>query len=109
MEFKRSNEKTELDQLEISEDELKERGENDDTANSFCSVIKHILPQISAEKFPFIIDAKLPTFGWLGKEFSINYEIRNKLEEVIEIECTLVENEYFGIAGKKLASLKLIR
>lgn len=108
LEWKRANQEIELDnQQEINEDDLEERTDNDEIIDGFCTITKHILPQISAEKFPFVIDAKLPSFGWLGKEFAINYEIRNKLEAVLEMECTLEENENFGIAGKKLASLKI--
>lgn len=69
------------------------------------AITKYVLPNISAEKFPFLIEAKLPSYGWLGNEFAISYEITNKLEKVLEIECSLDENEYFGLAGKKLASL----
>ena len=68
-------------------------------------ISKIALPEVKLESFPFLIEAKLPTFGTLDKELRVTYEIKNKSNtHAIDLECILDENEYFSIAGKKLVN-----
>ena len=68
---------------------------------------KIVLPEISAEPFPFLIEASIPTYGSLSEPLKINYKIYNKTQtQTLDLECTLEQNEYFALSGKKMVGFE---
>jgi len=68
------------------------------------------LPEINIEAFPFVIETSLPKYGTLDKHVTAVYKITNKTRySVIDIECTLDENEFFSISGNKLVRFEKIK
>ena len=65
------------------------------------------LPDINFESFPFAIEPSLPSHGASDKHVTVVYTIRNKTRfSILDLTCTLDENEFFSISGNKLVSLK---
>ncbi len=74
-------------------------------ADDFFNVkTKIILPEITAEKFPFFIESIMPTCGSMNEPLTIIYKIHNKTQTYLDIECNLEQNEYFALSGKKMVS-----
>jgi hypothetical protein len=102
-----SDKKTQVDQDHDDSDDEEEESEN--SYDIFNVRTKIVLPEISAEPFPFLIEASIPTYGSLSEPLKINYKIFNKTQEqMLDLECTLEQNEYFGLSGKKLVIKCLI-
>lgn len=67
------------------------------------------LPEINIKSFPFLIEATLPTHGCLNEPLTIKYRIKNHIsKQVLDLDCTLDENEYFSISGKKLEIMQIM-
>ena len=81
-----------------------ENDEAEDLEDDKLTMITRIkLPTINVEYFPFIIETNLPASGALDEKLVIQYRIKNKTESnILELECTLNENEFFSIGGNKL-------
>lgn len=98
----------------VDESVCKDSDEEDDVTNDEVESNNNVfytntivnLPQVNIESFPFLIETNLPTHGALDRHLTIVYKIRNKTNySVLDIECTLDENESFSIAGNKLVCL----
>lgn len=77
--------------------------ETESNSSMFYTSTNIKLPRVNTEQFPFLIETNLPTHGTLDRHLTIVYTIRNKTDySVLDIECTLDENESFSIAGNKL-------
>lgn len=100
------------DNSELNEDDNNDDEENDQNLNEnidWLNVLtKTVLPELNVESFPFIVETKLPSFGCLDQQLELTYKIKNKCySQILDVECTLDENEYFSIAGKKLVKFFL--
>ena len=85
--------------------EADDREESSAEADLFVKT-KIKLPEIVIESFPFLIEAKLPTFGHLEQHLTVTYTIKNKTQaQILDLECNLDENEFFSIGGSKLVRL----
>jgi hypothetical protein len=83
--------------------------ENDDLEDlendKFTMTTRIKLPTINVEFFPFLIETNFPASGSLDEKLVIQYKIKNITEsKILELECTLNENEFFSIAGNKLVN-----
>ncbi|CAF0724301.1 unnamed protein product [Brachionus calyciflorus] len=113
LKWKRRNLGSIFDTKEIDEDietdsESNDDLKQDDLTDELIVETRFPLPEVLAEPFPFIIESELPDYGWLGKEFNLNYKIINKTQSVLEIECSLSENEFFAISGKKMDLIQIL-
>ena len=90
------------DSFDCNEDEA------ESNLNDKYNVITRIkLPEINVEFFPFLIETSLPSYGHLDEQLVISYLIKNKTDtNILDIECTLNENEFFSIGGNKLVFKK---
>ena len=75
-----------------------------DSEDCFNVKTKIALPEISAEPFPFLVEAVTPTYGSLAEQLTIVYKIFNKTNTYLDIECSLEQNEFFALAGKKMVT-----
>jgi len=74
--------------------------------NDFFNVkTKIVLPEITAERFPFYIDTIMPACGSMTEPLIIVYKIHNKIDTFLDIECNLEQNEFFALAGKKMVTI----
>lgn len=70
--------------------------------DSFNVNSKFLLPEIGVEFFPLLVKAELPAYACLNQNLIIVYTLHNQTEsQTLDAECTLDENECFGISGKK--------
>ena len=76
-----------------------------DSNSSFNVQTKIILPEIGADRFPFLIETLMPTCGSVTESLTIVYKICNKTNSYLDIECSLEQNEYFAFAGKKMVKM----
>jgi len=68
------------------------------------------LPEIKIEAFPFLIEANLPKYGTSDKHVTVVYKIKNKTHySLIDIECSLDENDFFSISGNKMVKSDWIK
>jgi hypothetical protein len=64
-------------------------------------------PSINVDvSFPILIEPiEFPSHGFVDKPNTIVYKIINKIStNILDIECTLTENEQFSISGNKLVT-----
>lgn len=89
-----------------SDDDKTESHQKDECKEDlFYSETMVKLADIRMEAFPFLIETSMPTFGTLEKHLTVVYTIKNKTRfSMLDIECTLEENEFFSISGNKLVS-----
>jgi hypothetical protein len=100
-----SNNKNEIDMDSDNEDEDDEHEESSSYFDTMNVQTKLLLPEVNIEFFPFFVKADLPTFGCLNENLTIIYTIRNRLDsQILETECSIDENEFFSISGKKLVT-----
>ena len=95
---------SELDSENDDDDQESENCEQSFHIDSLFSVkTRLVLPEINVEFFPFFVRSELPMFGCLNENLTIIYTIENRTEsQMLDFECSLDENEYFSISGKKL-------
>ena len=94
---------TELEVVDSDDDEAEEKESMTDK-NLFNVLTKTKLPDVTIEKFPFQLETEMPAFGNLDQKLIISYRITNKTKaKILDIECSLEENEFFSISGNKLA------
>ncbi len=84
--------------------------ESDDNKSEIFNVKTSIdLPKINIYSFPFLIEPTLPTHGYLNEPMTIKYKIKNQIStQVLDLDCTLDENEFFSISGKKLEIIQIM-
>ena len=86
-----SDKKAQVDQDHDDSDD--EADENENSYDIFNVRTKIVLPEISAEPFPFLIEATIPTYGSLSEPLKIHYKIHNKTQEqMLDRELTLEQN-----------------
>jgi hypothetical protein len=108
LEWKRVSNDGEQDQDNSDEQKNRSVHKKQDDEKFFTSSIIN-LPLVSVEFFPLYIETSLPTHGNLNEHFTLVYKLNNKLKsQVLDLECSLDENEYFSIAGNRLELIQIM-
>lgn len=98
------------EESEDEEDDAEEAtNEMESVRNLFYTTTRIKLPGVNLEGFPFLVEATLPSHGNLDKHIQIVYKIKNKTRfNVLDIECSLEENESFSISGNKQETIQIM-
>ena len=103
---RRSPYNTDTDNDSDSDSDSESANAESELANDLFYTLTEVkMPEISIEPFPFLIETSLSSHGTLEKQLTIVYTIINKTRySMLDIECTLEENDQFSIGGNKLVS-----
>lgn len=117
IEWKRKVSSTIYEGTKSTEESNNTNNENDDFSEDeapnekeeFTINTKITLPEVSYELFPFMIEPKIPTHGYLDKQLDITYSVKNKTKsQILDAEIMIDENEYFAISGGKLKLMQIM-